>query len=155
MQQLMHLGDSLLQGTANRRGVTKLRKQLRNCCRYSMGGWLLNKATAYTVTRGDFTPASATPQTREITVSKPPQACSTSAILGLCPAPQECGCALSASAFDLKLGGNTLCFAHCDSMAWRAAGEEGQETVPRVSRPCSNWGAKSSSLNTQPSSSFS
>lgn len=55
MQELMHLGDSLLQGTANRRGVTKLRKQLRNCCRHSVGGWLLSEATAYTVTR-DISP---------------------------------------------------------------------------------------------------
>lgn len=41
MQERVHLGDSLLQGTANRRGVTKLRKQLRNCSRHSVGGWLL------------------------------------------------------------------------------------------------------------------
>lgn len=48
MQEQVHLGDFLLQGTANRRGVTKLRKQLRNCCRHSVGGWLLLSEVQHT-----------------------------------------------------------------------------------------------------------
>lgn len=51
MQELMHLGDSLLQGTASRRRVTKLRKQLKNLCSCPVGGWRFGKATGHSNVR--------------------------------------------------------------------------------------------------------
>lgn len=47
----MHLGDSLLQGTASRRRVTKLRKQLKTRCSCPVGGWRFGKATGHSNVR--------------------------------------------------------------------------------------------------------
>lgn len=91
----------MLQGTANRRRVTKLRKQLRNRCRCSKGGWLFGEATGH---RGEISPPCATVGTCRIAASESSWACRTLN----CPLAAPCclghRCARPASASGLELG---------------------------------------------------